>query len=67
MKVYKLFVTWECYGELEIEAENIEQAIDKAYGEEIELPVGYYVDDSFVIDELISKELNHDSFDNILD
>jgi hypothetical protein len=49
-KWYKLPVTWEVSGFVEIEAHSIEQAISffKKYTEDIELPEEmYYVDGSF--------------------
>ena len=52
-KAFRFGVSWEMYGEIEIEAETLEEAIAiaKATEDEIPLPTdGDYADDSFVID-----------------
>lgn len=60
METYKISVTWESFGEAEIEAENLEEALDKAEADvdEIPLPRANYVDGSFKIDRDMSKYLN---------
>lgn len=49
MKKFKLPVTWEVYGFVEIEAETIEEAIEyfDENSDDISLPNGEYVDGSF--------------------
>lgn len=50
MKTFKIPVTWEVYGEVEIEAENIEKALEKFNKniDDIPLPCdSEYVDGSF--------------------
>lgn len=47
-KTYRLGCVWQCWGIVNIEAENIEQAIDIA--REGPLPDGDYIDDSFEVD-----------------
>ena len=49
MTLYKIPCSWEMYGIMYIEAENIEEAIKKAEDEE-PLPKGNYIDASFRID-----------------
>ncbi len=57
MKTYKLPVSWECYGILEIEAESFDDFMDKVNEFRIdddclEIPTeSYYVDASFEINE----------------
>lgn len=53
-KVYKIPVTWSCWGTMKIEAENLEQALELA--QEKELPTGHYLDDSFEVDEDLIEE-----------
>lgn len=62
MKTWKIPVTWEMYGVVEIEAETIEDAMDIAINDPtVELPSdGYYVEDSFALsydDPEIVREL----------
>lgn len=60
MKTFKIPVTWEIYGEVEVEANSAEEALKKAkeiehQGDGLELPNdGEYVDGSFKINEDIS-------------
>lgn len=56
---YKIAVTWEVFGEVEIKASSLEKALDKAEeDDEIPLPEANYVDGSFKIDREMSKHLN---------
>ncbi|MFA5048615.1 MAG: hypothetical protein WC516_06345 [Patescibacteria group bacterium] len=61
MKFFKIPVEWACYGVVEIEAKNIEEAIKKAQDDDsIGLPEGYYIDSSWQVndDEALIEELN---------
>lgn len=57
MKKFKIPVSWEMYGYVEVEAKTAEKALEKALTIENELtgfPLpdnGEYIDDSFKIDE----------------
>lgn len=45
---WKVPVTWEMYGTIEVEADSPEEVIEKAQDYEGELPTeNYYVDDSW--------------------
>lgn len=59
MKYYKVPVTWEMYGVVEIEADSAEEAIEIARDDQgiLPLPEGYYVDDSW--------RLSHDDMDEL--
>lgn len=59
-KVHRIAVTWEVFGEVEIEANSLEEALDKveADPDEVQLPEANYVDGSFKIDRNMSKYLN---------
>jgi len=50
MKCYKIPVTWECWGMMEIEAESLKEAEYKARFKE-PLPDENYIDDSLVLDK----------------
>lgn len=60
-KWYKIPVTWESYGIIEVEAESLEQAIEEFDREEenYDLPDAQYVDGSFKREDLEIIELNN--------
>jgi len=59
MAKFKVAVSWEISGELNIEAENLSDAIKIAEEDmDIPLPDGEYVDGSFKVDPEMSKLLN---------
>jgi hypothetical protein len=47
---YKIPVTWEMFDYLIVEAENLEEAIEKAHSEP--LTSGDYIDGSFTVDRI---------------
>jgi len=59
-KVYKIAVTWQAFGEVEMEANSLEEALDKAEADpdKISLPEANYVDESFRVDRNMSKYIN---------
>ena len=58
MKKFKLPVYWEMSGSLIIEAESQEEAVKYAYSSQCRLPDdGYYLDDSFEVEEDGIEEL----------
>lgn len=60
MKTFIIPVEWACYGEVEIEAKNLKEAIEKAKDENISLPEGNYIEDSWRVneDEALIEALN---------
>jgi len=60
MKLYKIPVEWACFGVVEIEANNIEEAIKMADDENVPLPEGDYIDSSWKVndDKVLIDELN---------
>lgn len=61
-KMWKIPVTWECYGVVEVEGDTIEDAIKEFHRVEDEtegfsLPEGEYVDGSFRLSDDDPKEL----------
>ena len=57
MKTFKIPVVWQMYGVVRVEADTLEEAMEKAREEK--LPDGDYIDDSFELDtEEIIKEMN---------
>ena len=61
MKTYKIPATWAVYAVLEVEANSLEEAIEKAGGPTVPLPEGSYIEDSFEPDDMeIIKEMNNE-------
>jgi hypothetical protein len=58
MKTYKIAVEWTMIADIEVEANSLDEAIEKV--EEMDsLPDnGEYLEDSFQVDEYLSEELN---------
>lgn len=50
MKTWKVPVTWEMYGVVEIEADTLEEAFELAYDDSIPLPEGDYVEASWNVE-----------------
>jgi hypothetical protein len=60
-KLFKVAVTWEVYGVIEVEAESVREAVNLVndHPEEYDLPKDFsYVDDSFVADYDSSEFIN---------
>ena len=62
---YEVPVTWSCYGDVIIEADSLEDAIEKAH--EVSLPVGVYLEDTFEIYEEEIITINNKSKKEIID
>ena len=63
-KFWKIPVTWECYGVVEVEGDTIEEALEnfrkcEEEGEGCALPEGDYVDGSFRLSDDNPEELKH--------
>lgn len=58
MRKFKIPVSWEMCGIIEIEADTLKEAIERAKENEDALPLpddGEYIDASFVIDEELAR------------
>ncbi len=63
-KFWKIPVTWECHGVVEVEGDTIEEALENFHkaeeeGEGCALPEGNYVDGSFRLSDDDPDELKH--------
>lgn len=60
---YRLAVDWEVFGEIEIEANSLEEAIQIGIEDNppISLPESNYIDGSWKINEEMSKFLNKEN------
>mgnify|MGYP000668045618 CR=1 FL=1 len=59
MKKYKIPISWEIGSELEIEANSIEEALEKAQNEELPSN-GEYIDGSYEIWDDVAREINEE-------
>ena len=51
MKTYKIGVVWQMYGTVEVEANNLEEAIHILHSTDVPLPDnGEYIEGSFEVD-----------------
>ena len=57
MKKWKIPVVWQMAGIVEIEADSLEEAIDLAEVDDVSLPDGSYIDDSFEVDDIGEDEI----------
>ena len=55
---YKICCLWQVYGYAYIEADSLEEAIEKARGSDTSLPDGDYVEGSFEVDEEATREMD---------
>ena len=58
-QVYEIPCSWEVYGTVEVEADNLDEAVAKVEADDFPLPNrASYVDGSFEVDRAIAEELN---------
>lgn len=63
MKNYSIPITWQSYKRVEVQAENLEEAVTKALKQFLLEPDDTYIEDSFEIDEIIYEEVPEEDFD----
>lgn len=56
MKTYNIPIIWESYKRIPVEAENLQEATEKALKIFLDEPDDLYLDDSFEIDNYIEEE-----------
>jgi hypothetical protein len=62
VKNYNIPIKWESYKRISVEAENLQEATEKALKIFLAEPDDLYLDDSFEIDKFIEEETN-ETFD----
>lgn len=58
MKTYKIPVVWSNWGLIEIEANNLEEAVQKVLSPDCGLPPGFYLEDSLEVDHEAINDYN---------
>lgn len=56
MQTYNIPIRWESYKRIQVEAENLQEATEKALKIFLAEPDELYLDDSFEIDKYIQEE-----------
>lgn len=64
-KTYDIPISWESYKRISVEAENLQEAVEKALKIFLHEPDDLYIDDSFKVDEVIEEETG-ETFDEDL-
>jgi hypothetical protein len=62
VKNYDIPIKWESYKRISVEAENLQEATEKALKIFLDEPDELYLDDSFEIDKFVEEETN-ETFD----
>ena len=63
MKEYSIPIVWESYKRIEVEADNLQEAVEKGLKQFLSEPNDEYIEDSFGIDEIIYDENPDEDFD----
>ena len=56
MKTYSIPINWSSYSRIEVEAENLKDAVKKAFDKFYATPDENYLEDSALIDDIIHEE-----------
>ena len=61
-KTYRIPCSWQMYGVMDVKAESLEEAIEKARGDSTALPTNSaYVEASFKVDKDIVEDYNEEN------
>jgi len=64
MKTYTIPITWQSYKTYDVEAGNLQEAVEKALKQFISEPDDNYLDDSFEVDsEIVLEDYEPEIFD----
>ena len=63
MKEYSIPIVWESYKRIRVEADNLQEAVEKVLKQFLSEPDDEYIEDSFSIDEIIYDENPDENFD----
>ena len=62
MKIYSIPITWASYKRIEVEAEDLQEAVAKAINQFLSEPDDNYICDSMSIDDIIYDENLDENF-----
>ena len=61
-KKYSIPITWESYKRVEVEADNLQDAVIKGLKQFLSEPDDEYIEDSFDVDDIIFEENPDEAF-----
>jgi len=61
MPTYKIPITWESYTRIEVEADDLQEALKKAYAKFLTIPDENYIEDSAEFDTVVFEEHNEEA------
>jgi len=62
MKTYKIPIIWQSYKKYEVEAENLQSAIELALKQFLAEPDELYLEDSFEIDDILEEDYPEEDY-----
>lgn len=60
---YNIPIIWQSYKRVEVDAENLQDAVTKALKQFLSEPDEFYIEASFEIDGVIHEEIPNETFD----
>lgn len=62
MREYHIPICWQSYERFTVNAENLQEAVEKALKLFLSIPDDKYIEDSFYIDDIIKEEYPDENF-----
>lgn len=62
-KVYSIPIHWQSYTRIEVEANDLQEAVEKALSKFLSTPDEYYLEDSFEIDSILEDEYPGENYE----
>ena len=61
--IYKIPITWQSYETFEVEADSLEEAVEKGLKQFLSIPDDKYINDSFEVDGIVRDDYPNEDFD----
>lgn len=61
--IYKIPITWQSYETFEVEADSLEEAVEKGLKQFLSIPDDKYINDSFEVDGIVRDNYPNEDFD----
>lgn len=61
--IYKIPITWQGYETFEVEADSLEEAVEKGLKQFLAIPDDKYINDSFEVDDIVRDDYPNEDFD----
>ncbi len=63
MKTYSIPLNWESYTRIEVNAESLQEAVNKAIDMFLSIPDENYLDGPLVVDSILEEEVPDEAYD----